>query len=384
MKRNNKILNGYIEGYYGRLLTWKDRHRIILSLKKNKMNFYFYAPKEDEKHRLNWRSNYKTQWIKNFKKFCNFANKNYVKIIVGISPGFSFNFSEILNFNSNNKMTKDLKTLHQKFQYFLESGANEVALLFDDLPNNFEEKYNLSISEGFAHATLANRLSYLLKKTIFVVPRIYSDQLIYEDKYYLSDFKKQIYKKIICFYSGKNIVSKSINNNTIQKVSKILSPNFVIWDNFYSNDYCPRRIFLGPYISRARIENIMINPTGLIETDLLILDIVKATKDSPKPFEDWEKVLDKYNVPKQFLYICDYFLKPDFGDNPTLNKASISKKFIISLDYLIWNWKSPLSREWYPFLLGLKQDIKIFTNEFNSERIVKTQTKALANYLINN
>ena len=96
------------------------------------------------------------------------------------------------------------------------------------------------------------------------------------------------------------------------------------------------------------------------------------------------KVLDKYNVPKQFLYICDYFLKPDFGDNPTLNKASISKKFIISLDYLIWNWKSPLSREWYPFLLGLKQDIKIFTNEFNSERIVKTQTKALANYLINN
>ena len=127
----------------------------------------------------------------------------------------------------------------------------------------------------------------------------------------------------------------------------------------------------------------MINPTGLIETDLLILDIVRATKNSSKPFEDWKRVLIKHNVPKQFLDISNYFLKPDFGDNPILNKASVSKKDLISLDYLIWNWKSPLSREWYPFLLGLKHDIKIFTNDFNSERIVKTQTKALANYLTN-
>ena len=128
----------------------------------------------------------------------------------------------------------------------------------------------------------------------------------------------------------------------------------------------------------------MINPTGLIETDLLILDIVKATKNSLTPYKEWKKILNKYNVPLQFLDVCNHFLKPDFGDNPALTKISISKNFLISLDFLIWKWKSPLSREWYPFLLGLKQDIKIFTNEFNSERIVKTQTKALANYLINN
>jgi len=83
------------------------------------------------------------------------------------------------------------------------------------------------------------------------------------------------------------------------------------------------------------------------------------------------------------LDICNYFLKPDFGDNPILNKVSISKKFLVSLDFLIWKWKSPLSREWYPFLLGLKHDIKIFNNDFNSERIIKTQTKVLANYLSN-
>ena len=107
------------------------------------MNFYFYAPKEDEKHRLNWKSSYKIEWTNNFKKFCYFANKNYVKVIIGISPGYSFDFSEILKFNLKNEMTKDLKILYQKFQYFLESGANEIALLFDDLPNNFKENFNL-------------------------------------------------------------------------------------------------------------------------------------------------------------------------------------------------------------------------------------------------
>ena len=76
MKRNKKILNGYIEGYYGRLLSWDDRQRIISSLNKNKMNYYFYAPKEDENHRLNWKSNYKNECTKKFKKFCDLAKKN--------------------------------------------------------------------------------------------------------------------------------------------------------------------------------------------------------------------------------------------------------------------------------------------------------------------
>ena len=44
---NLKKVKGYIEGYYGKLLTWTERNRIIDILKKNKMNFYFYCPKED-------------------------------------------------------------------------------------------------------------------------------------------------------------------------------------------------------------------------------------------------------------------------------------------------------------------------------------------------
>ena len=107
-----------------------------MGLNKNKMNYYFYAP-EIKKHRLNW-NDYKNEWTKNFKKFCDIARKKCVKTIVGISPGYDFDFSEFLMSNSENKMTKDLKNSLQKFRYFLEQGVDEIALLFDDLPNNFK------------------------------------------------------------------------------------------------------------------------------------------------------------------------------------------------------------------------------------------------------
>ena len=41
MQNNYKPLNGYIEGYYGRLLNWEERDRIIVKLRKNKNSFYF-------------------------------------------------------------------------------------------------------------------------------------------------------------------------------------------------------------------------------------------------------------------------------------------------------------------------------------------------------
>jgi len=382
MKSNYKSLNGYIEGYYGRLLTWDERYRIISRLKKNKMNFYFYAPKEDEKHRINWKLKYDYEWSQNFDKFCQIAKQNNIKVIIGISPGFTFNFMELEEKIDQNKKSNDLTTLIKKARSFLNKGADDIALLFDDLPNNFQKIYGPLSSEGFFHALLANKLSVFLNKSVYVVPRIYSDQLVYEDKNYLLDYGKYINKNNVTFYSGKNIVAKNVNKSTINNISKIVSTKVVIWDNFYSNDYCPRRIFLGPYVGRSEINDIMINPTGLIETDLLILDIIKATRNNLHPKSIWKKTLNRHNVPSQFFDISDYFMKPNFGQRPVINKANISTKAIESLDFLLWKWKSPLSREWYPFLLGLKQDLQMMTNDFTSERIIKTQTKALASYLI--
>src|SRR6056300_1418997 len=117
MKNNQNNIIGYIEGYYGRLLSWKNRKLIIKSLSKNNMNTYFYAPKEDIYHRLCWRKKYTNKWRLNFKNFIQFGKINDIKVIAGIAPGLDFNFNE-LNSNSNNKKT-DLRFLLKKAKQLL-------------------------------------------------------------------------------------------------------------------------------------------------------------------------------------------------------------------------------------------------------------------------
>ena len=47
----------------------------------------------------------------------------------------------------------------------------------------------------------------------------------------------------------------------------------------------------------------MINPTGLVETDTLILDIIANSFYDKNNIKEWEKILKIHGVPKQFIEI---------------------------------------------------------------------------------
>ena len=378
MKKNKDNITGYIEGYYGRLLSWESRKLIIKSLSKNKMNTYFYAPKEDICHRLYWRKKYSKKWRLNFQNFIQISKKNNIKVIAGVAPGIDFNFKELQN-NSINHETSDFGLLLKKAKLLLKDGASSIALMLDDIPNDFKKKFGIDISEGTYHSILANKLSNKLGQNIFFVPRVYADELIKEDPFYLRDLSKTLNPKIKVFYCGKNVVAKTYKND--QKIKKILSNDIIIWDNFYANDYCPRRFYIGPTLGRENVKNIMVNPTGLIITDLLVLDIFGKNIVGKLSKKEWESILKKHNVPDAFLKIKKYFLKPDFGLNPSTQSLNIKKEDIEILDYLLWKWKGKLSREWYPFLFGLKHDLQINQKTLTSERRIKTQTIPLSKFL---
>ena len=157
MKKNKDECNiiGYIEGYYGRLLSWKDRKLIINSLRKNKMNTYFYAPKEDTFHRKCWRKIYSKNWRLNFQNFTQLSKKNNINIIAGIAPGLDFNFKELHNISINNN-NSDFELLFKKATQLLEDGASSIALMLDDIPNDFKKKFGIDKSEGTYHGILAN------------------------------------------------------------------------------------------------------------------------------------------------------------------------------------------------------------------------------------
>ena len=374
----NNIL-GYIEGYYGKLLSWENRKLIIKSLRKNKMNTYFYAPKEDRKHRLNWREKYDLKWRKNFYEFTRFSKINNINIIAGIAPGLDFDFKNF-NHKSKNKESHDFTLLLNKARQLLLDGATSIALLLDDIPEDFKDKFGNQISEGISHGILANTLSESLGKNIYFVPRIYADELIKDEPYYLKDLASVLYPKIKVFYCGKNVISKTLSS--FPTIKKILNNDIIYWDNYYANDYCPRRFFIGPYIGRKNLENIMVNPTGLINTDLMILDIVAANFNNESFTNKWKTILEIHGVPVIFNKIKHFFLKPNFGSNPRPNSYDINIKQIEALDFLLWKWKSELSREWYPYLFSLKQDLQLNLNILTFERLIKTQTIPLSEYVV--
>ena len=371
---NYRKVKGYIEGYYGKLLTWDERMEILDVLSKNNMNFYFYCPKEDVSQRFRWKEKHTNKWLKNFTKLNTYASERNINVIAGISPGLDFNFKSYVNGNK-----EEFYLLLKKFKTFLSCGVNHVAILFDDIPNEFK-LFVKSHAEGEVHARIINETVKELSTPIFAVPRIYSDELNVENKNYLTDFFKTVNKNVQVFFTGKYIVSKNFSSNKQIILQKIKENKIVNWDNYYANDYCPKKLFIGPWENKNLIEKSMINGTGMIETDKLILEIVSNTAIKNN-FLLWQEILIKHNIPDVFFNICHHFLKPSFTFERKIKTPKYSENTYKSLDILLWQWKTKISREWYPYLLNLKHDLQIFDKSLSLNRVLKTQTIPIQNVL---
>ena len=371
---NYKKVKGYIEGYYGNLLSWNDRREILDVLAKNNMNFYFYCPKEDINHRYKWRLEYKKKWLRDFENFIIYAGKKNIQVIVGLSPGLDFDFK---SYSLGKK--EDINLLIKKFEVFISYKAQHIAILFDDIPNNFRLRVK-DKAEGIVHAKIINDIESKLNTSVFSVPRIYSDELFSENKNYLGDFFKTINKNVKIFYTGKYIVSKNFCSSQKVLLQKVKENKIVNWDNFYANDYCPNKLFIGPWKNQNLIEKSMINGTGMIETDKLILEIVNKTALKNDSLL-WKNILLNNNIPTIFFKICHYFMSPSFSVEKRIKQIKHSAETYEALDFLLWCWKTKMSREWYPYLLRLKHDLQILDERLSFNRILKTQTNPIQNVL---
>ena len=405
-----KSITGYAEGYYGRLLSWDERRSLIQSAAQCNFNFYLYAPKDDEQHRFKWREPYPQQWRSEFRHFANLARDSGVQLVAGISPGIDFKFDDLDD-------GADLHSLCAKAMQLIDDGASGIAVLFDDIDPDFDLRRGSFESEGSAHASVANRLQQQLAQLssgtshygvpLFVVPRIYANELIaggdpqlvsgLEDRNsnYLRDFCQCLTSDIAWFYCGREIVARtpSVNNlneiNGVNGLKDTPSQRIIIWDNFYANDYCPRRFYVGPWTGRQSCADIVINPTGMHYTDKLLMQIVSSTRStSNNHYELWCRCIKDAGVPDAFHQIAHHFSAPVFSDHTdeavkadNLSDQPPITEQLAAIEQLLWHWKSTMAREWYPYLMGLKQDLSIADGQLSELRIRKTQNLPLANLL---
>ncbi len=389
-KNQTNHIRGYIEGYYGKLLSWTERTELVRFLASLQLNTYCYAPKEDPQHRLRWREHHNPQWHEAFRKLSEAAECSSVALVAGIAPGLDFNFQS----------GSDFDCLLNKTQQYINSGATGILLLWDDIDDVFTA--DISISEGTAHARTVNQLSEALDQPVWTVPRVYADE-IENNNNYLEDFFNELQSQHTVLLCGKAIVASKVQHSDLQRLSRAanntiessaeLKHRTVVWDNFYANDYCPRRLFIGPWTGRDEVSDYLINPTGMPHTDNLILDITASTHTSANDKSAWQDALTRHGVPDAFLAIAPYFLSPCFGDTIAQEKIdsapfgvtsdkAIDQAIDQAIEDCLWKWKSPLAREWYPFIMSLKHDLALVQGTLPIDRILKTQTSCLSRHLL--
>ena len=322
------MIKGYIEGYYGAILSWKDRKAILNLLPKLNLNSYLYCPKEDPKHRIQWKLDYSVDELNNFKEISELANKNKVNFIFGISPG--------------NEEPIDFDKLANKIGIFREIGFKNFCILFDDLlePGNPINQAN----------TLNNCRESFQDCTFYLVPEIYANSLsnsdIFENKY-LKDLFSNIDDKPNIFWTGKKVISNKYDYEEIKKLEDFYNLNIYIWDNFYASDYCEPRVTLDKYLPftgniPSDISGIMINATGKINLDLLILRLYSLGFQR-NDFEISDFLSTELHP--AFKSISKYF---------TFNGSLIKADDCEYVNDILQNWIHPIKNEIYPYLHLLK------------------------------
>ena len=112
----------------------------------------------------------------------------------------------------------------------------------------------------------------------------------------------------------------------------------------------------------------------MIETDMLLLDIIFKDSYCGYSVNNWKKIILEHKIPKSFFKIYKFFNYPYFSYSNNLQNYNIDETVYVAFDELLWNWKSKLAREWYPFLLNMKQDLQLLNNELDLNRILKIHT----------
>ena len=325
------MFKGYIEGYYSRRLPI-DAFKGL----KIPISHYFYGPKEDIYLRHRWK-----ELDKNLKRRILTKKKSSKFIAFRLLQNFFIDIKE------------NLKLLKRKLSHALEkAGFDEIAIFFDDIDiTNFgQEAADKDL--GKKHAEVLNEVSmhFPKQKNIWFCPSIYNLSLskgIF-DEGYLGGLKENLDERIVVFWTGDNVISERINNSSLKSIQDFFKNPIAIWDNFYANDYCPSRLFLGPLRGRALNKSIVghfLNGTGLKETDKFLLNYL-------------------FN-PKQKVPYLPKELKPIFSDPfKKLNEKELQRALNISKKSIRFIFENPLDEillEWKPFLMSSLNDYKTFS-----------------------
>jgi len=346
--KRQRFISGYIEGYYGALLTFQQRNELLLTMNQCKNSHWLYAPKHDPNHRLHWKTPYSSEFISNYTAFSQKAHSLGISLISAISPGLHYDYSS----------EDDYAALCRKFESMTTCGSRSIALLMDDISL---AGTSLALA-GQNQITLLKKLQQTFKGVeLFFCPTLYCTEIskkYVESPDYFSQFQNASLAEITFFWTGPYVVSPSVDTTDARRAQQHFAAPVCYWDNFYANDFFPARIGIFPFVNRPALlaehcSGVMINPTGLPHTDALLLKIYSGwLKHGYCSQEHFAACLKEAGVPDDFLHVVPYL---GFSETPKQISPDSARELLAILNRLLFGaWLSPLHTEWFGLLQALR------------------------------
>lgn len=222
-------LRGVIEGFYG--VAWSHQYRMELMdfMGDVKMNCYIYAPKDDAKHRAQWRSLYTNSEIDVLSELIEAAQDNYVRFVYAISPG--------LDIDLGKGYEKDLEKLIQKFEQLYDLGVRDYAVLLDDIPTLDAE----------GHAKLLNDIQTQFVEThdgvndLIAITTEYTDWMLTE---YTDKIAPLLHKDLKLMWTGSGVAPDTITEQSLAHINEKYGRKVFIWWNYPVNDILSNNIYM--------------------------------------------------------------------------------------------------------------------------------------------
>ncbi|MEX2306093.1 MAG: beta-N-acetylglucosaminidase domain-containing protein [Pirellulales bacterium] len=274
------FLGGVVEGFYGQPWSHRERLHLFHQMAALGLNTYFYAPKNDLKHRAIWREPYDDSELGLLRELVQTCDQHGLNFIYGLSPGLDIRCSEEVERNR----------IKSRFDQLRKVGVRHFALLFDDLPGKMSDDARGAYEPLAAAQCDVTNAIFAWVRDQFAGARFLFCPTPYCDRMdraqlggpgYLDDVGRLLSSEIDVLWTGPEIVSTEIPVESIERLSGRIRRPPLIWDNLFANDYDFRRLHCGPYSGRPRdlrraVRGILINPNNEYSLNFIPLRTLAA------------------------------------------------------------------------------------------------------------
>ena len=228
------VLRGVIEGFYGTAWTHEYRKDLFAFMGQNKMNAYIYAPKDDAKHRAQWRVLYTGQELARMTDLIGAAQANHVRFIYAISPGGDINLGS--------GYEADFEKLMAKCQQMYDLGVRDFAIFLDDIPTLDAKGHGKLLSDFQTRFVMTHEgVSNLI-----AITTEYGDPFLTK---YTDEIAPLIHEDVVLMWTGPGVIPESITNQSLKHIIKTYGRNVLIWWNYPVNDTLANNLFMGPCVN---------------------------------------------------------------------------------------------------------------------------------------